>query len=74
MNHDELVAAYTAPGCNYHNLKHIEDCLGALAGVKDLSATEREILTATIWWHDVVYDPTRPDNEELSAWRGSWRR
>jgi predicted metal-dependent HD superfamily phosphohydrolase len=33
MNHDELVAAYTAPGRHYHNLKHIEDCLGALAGV-----------------------------------------
>src|SRR6267154_6598139 len=67
MNHDELVAAYTAPGRHYHNLKHIEDCLGALAGVNDLSAAEREILTEAIWWHDVVYDATRSDNEELSA-------
>jgi predicted metal-dependent HD superfamily phosphohydrolase len=67
MNHDELVAAYTAPGRHYHNLKHIEDCLDALAGVKNLSAAEREILTEAIWWHDVVYDATRSDNEELSA-------
>ena len=67
MNHDELVAAYTAPGRHYHNLKHIEDCLDALAGVNDLSATDREILTEAIWWHDVVYDPTKSDNEELSA-------
>jgi predicted metal-dependent HD superfamily phosphohydrolase len=67
MNHDELVAAYTAPGRHYHNLKHIEDCLGALAGVKNLSAAERKILTEAIWWHDVVYDATRSDNEELSA-------
>jgi predicted metal-dependent HD superfamily phosphohydrolase len=67
MNHDELVAAYTAPGRYYHNLTHIEDCLGALAGVDHLSAAEREILTAAIWWHDVVYDATRSDNEELSA-------
>jgi predicted metal-dependent HD superfamily phosphohydrolase len=67
MNHDELVAAYTAPGRHYHNPKHIEDCLGELAGVKNLSAAEREILTEAIWWHDVVYDATRSDNEELSA-------
>jgi predicted metal-dependent HD superfamily phosphohydrolase len=67
MNCDELIAAYTAPGHHYHNLKHIEDCLGMLAGVDRLSAVEREILSAAIWWHDVVYDPTRPDNEELSA-------
>jgi hypothetical protein len=59
MNHDELVAAYTAPSRHYHNLTHIEDCLGALAAVNDLSAAEREILTEAIWWHDVVYDPTR---------------
>jgi len=67
MNRDELVAAYTAPGRHYHDLSHIEDCLGALAGVDDLSSAERGILTEAIWWHDVVYDPTRSDNEELSA-------
>jgi predicted metal-dependent HD superfamily phosphohydrolase len=49
MNHDELVAAYTAPGRHYHNLKHIEDCLGVLAGVDNLAAAEREILTQAIW-------------------------
>ena len=67
MTRDELVAAYTAPGRHYHNPGHIEDCLGALATVNDLSAEEREILTEAIWWHDVVYDPIRSDNEELSA-------
>jgi predicted metal-dependent HD superfamily phosphohydrolase len=67
MDQQQLVAAYTAPGRLYHGLKHIEDCLGALAGVDGLSAAEREILTEAIWWHDVVYDATRSDNEELSA-------
>ena len=67
MNREELVAAYTAPGRHYHNLAHIEDCLGALARVDNLSPLEREILSEAIWWHDVVYDATRADNEELSA-------
>lgn len=67
MTHDELVAGYTAPGRHYHNLSHIEDCLAALARVDNLSAAEREILVQAIWWHDVVYDATRTDNEELSA-------
>jgi predicted metal-dependent HD superfamily phosphohydrolase len=67
VNHDALSAAYTAPARHYHNLKHIEDCLGALASVDNLSAVEREILEQAIWWHDVVYDSTRSDNEELSA-------
>ena len=67
MNREQLVAAYSAPGRHYHNLTHIEDCLAALARVENLSALDREILSAAIWWHDVVYDATRSDNEELSA-------
>jgi predicted metal-dependent HD superfamily phosphohydrolase len=67
MTRDDLIAAYAAPHRHYHNLAHIEDCLDKLARVVDLSATEREILTEAIWWHDVIYDPTRSDNEELSA-------
>jgi predicted metal-dependent HD superfamily phosphohydrolase len=67
MDQDALIAAYTAPGRHYHNLAHIQDCLAALARVDGLSETEHETLSEAIWWHDVVYDPTRADNEELSA-------
>jgi predicted metal-dependent HD superfamily phosphohydrolase len=67
MNREQLLAAYNSPGRHYHNLAHIEDCLGALARVENLSEIEREVLSEAIWWHDVVYDATRSDNEELSA-------
>jgi predicted metal-dependent HD superfamily phosphohydrolase len=67
MTRDDLIAAYAAPNRHYHNLAHVEDCLDKLAQVGNLSAAERQILTEAIWWHDVVYDPTRSDNEELSA-------
>jgi predicted metal-dependent HD superfamily phosphohydrolase len=67
MTREDLIAAYTAPGRHYHNLTHIEDCLAALARIVDLSEREREILSEAIWWHDVIYDATRADNEERSA-------
>jgi predicted metal-dependent HD superfamily phosphohydrolase len=67
MNRRQLMAAYAEPQRHYHDLAHIEDCLGKLADVPDLSAAERAVLTEAIWWHDVVYNPTRSDNEELSA-------
>jgi predicted metal-dependent HD superfamily phosphohydrolase len=67
MDHNQLVAAYCAANRHYHNLQHIDDCLTALAAVPALGASDREKLKLAIWWHDVVYDPTRSDNEELSA-------
>jgi predicted metal-dependent HD superfamily phosphohydrolase len=67
MSREELASAYAAPGRHYHNLAHIEDCLAALARVEGISANDRELLSEAIWWHDVVYDPARSDNEELSA-------
>ena len=67
MSRQDLIATYSAPGRHYHGLKHIEDCLGALTAVADLSERDRAVLTEAIWWHDVVYDPKRSDNEEQSA-------
>ena len=67
MTRDELIAAYSSPTRHYHNLAHVEDCLGLLSRVENLSARDSEILTEAIWWHDVVYDATRSENEELSA-------
>ncbi|WP_315720461.1 MULTISPECIES: phosphohydrolase [unclassified Bradyrhizobium] len=67
MTRDDLIAAYSAPGRHYHDLRHVEDCLAWLDRVAGLDARDREILTLAIWWHDVVYDPRRSDNEEQSA-------
>jgi predicted metal-dependent HD superfamily phosphohydrolase len=67
MDQEALIAAYSAPGRHYHNLAHIQDCLAKLVDVDGLSEAERDTLSEAIWWHDVVYDPTRSDNEEFSA-------
>jgi len=62
-----LEAAYAQPHRRYHTRVHIEDCLGKLAAVGGLSARDRRILEYALWWHDAIYDPTRGDNEDLSA-------
>ena len=67
MANDALIAAYSAPGRHYHNLAHIQDCLGALSSIDGLSAADRDLLVQAIWWHDAVYDATKSDNEEQSA-------
>jgi len=62
-----LEAAYAEPRRRYHTRAHVEDCLARLAEVPGLSEGERLTLELALWWHDAVYDPRRPDNEEASA-------
>ena len=62
-----LEAAYAEPHRRYHSRAHIEACLSLLAEQAGLSDTDRRFLTYAIWWHDAVYDPTRSDNEAVSA-------
>ncbi|MCW1922345.1 hypothetical protein OKA05_07255 [Luteolibacter arcticus] len=60
-----LSALYQEPHRHYHTLSHIA------ASLAELDATGHGIpeLEGAIWFHDVVYDPTRADNEEASiAW------
>lgn len=65
-SHDALINAYTAPDRHYHNFAHIADCLSKLDAARDLADDARAVELA-IWFHDAVYDPTRPDNELRSA-------
>jgi predicted metal-dependent HD superfamily phosphohydrolase len=64
--HAELVAAYTAPGRHYHDLRHIEALL-ALAETCAGEIADFDAVQAAIWFHDAVYDTRREDNEERSA-------
>jgi predicted metal-dependent HD superfamily phosphohydrolase len=60
-----LSALYQEPHRHYHNLTHIAVSLAAL----DATGKGTPELEGAIWFHDVIYDPTRPDNEEASiAW------
>lgn len=63
---DLIHQSYCTPGRAYHNLNHIGDCLRELDNHAVLAA-DRNALEFAIWYHDVVYDPHAPDNEERSA-------
>lgn len=59
---------YTEPARSYHTLEHIEYCLSAFHYTARL-ADDPTAVEAAIWFHDVIYDTTRTDNEEASARR-----
>lgn len=60
------VADQTATHRHYHTPRHLTEML---AEVRRLQETVPPVVATTIGWHDVVYDPTRSDNEVRSARR-----
>ena len=63
---DELSAAYGSEGRHYHDRSHVSECLGHFDQHRQLARQPDEIELA-IWFHDAIYDSTKPDNEERSA-------
>jgi predicted metal-dependent HD superfamily phosphohydrolase len=61
-----LAAHYASPSRAYHNLEHLAECLAAF---DTLSATADHPLAVefALWFHDVIYDTHRTDNEARSA-------
>lgn len=63
---DYLLAQYSASSRHYHGAGHI---LSMLEGFDATKASFKQPLAAelAIFFHDVIYDPSRQDNEEESA-------
>src|SRR3954465_11617767 len=61
----ELVLLYSEPHRHFHTLGHIDDCvrrfdeIGALMKAPDAGEM-------ALWFHDAIYRPGAPDNEERS--------
>ncbi len=64
--HQILVARYEEPHRYYHNLRHVEHCLGQLDEFRKQLIKPDEVELA-LWFHDIIYAPGSKDNEELSA-------
>jgi predicted metal-dependent HD superfamily phosphohydrolase len=63
-----LVEAWSQPHRRYHGLAHLAAVLG-LVGELAAAATDPDAVRLAAWYHDVVYDPRRDDNEQVSAER-----
>jgi len=63
---DALYASYAGPDRHYHGVGHIADCLHEFDSVRE-TATNALAVELAIWFHDVVYDGRRNDNEARSA-------
>jgi len=57
---------YGEPQRAYHTLSHIEQLLGQFDNIKH-NLSEPHIVALALYYHDVIYDPTRADNEQKSA-------
>jgi len=54
------------PGRKFHNIGHIDDCLGRLDEVK-AHLDDPDAVELALWFHDAVYVPGDPTNERRSA-------
>jgi predicted metal-dependent HD superfamily phosphohydrolase len=59
---------YTSRKRYYHNLTHLEKLFGALSAVQTQVEDWNTALFA-LFYHDLIYNPLRKDNEEQSALR-----
>lgn len=61
-----IKAHYTEPHRAYHNLNHLEEAFTVFDSVQDKLKNSNTVAFA-IFFHDIIYDVTQPDNEEKSA-------
>ena len=64
--HRQIVKGYGEPQRRYHTLAHVAHCLTQFDHCKSL-ARNPDALEIAVWFHDVIFEPGRPDNEALSA-------
>lgn len=63
---NEIEKQYRLKMRHYHNLAHIEHMLSLANSIESKIMNYQNLLFA-IWYHDIIYKPTRNNNEERSA-------
>jgi len=64
--HQRLLDGYDEPQRHYHTLAHIEQCMAMFDQCSSL-AHNPDALELAVWFHDVIFEPGKSDNEARSA-------
>lgn len=67
LSQEDLLARWHEPHRKYHTLSHLDDLVDQIQRCDLLTEKERNLLFLATLFHDIVYDPTRTDNEEASV-------
>ena len=68
--HGDVLDRYGEPHRHYHTHQHLAECFEKVHDIISLAQHPAEIHVG-LWFHDVIYDTQRHDNEERSA---EWAR
>ena len=63
---EEIETAHSAAKRHYHTLRHLENLLHQLKAVKD-QVNNWDVVLFTLYYHDIIYNPLKDNNEEKSA-------
>ena len=62
----DIATRYNEPQRAYHSLQHIQQLFGQFKRIEQYFY-EPHIIALALYYHDVIYEPTRSDNELKSA-------
>lgn len=63
---EEIEKKYTGRGRHYHNLQHIATLLQLCEQYND-RLTDKDVVELAVFYHDIIYNVLRKDNEPRSA-------
>lgn len=63
---EELVSFYTNEHRYYHSLSHLENVFLRLKEIREL-ISDWDVILFSLFYHDIIYDVEKSDNEEQSA-------
>ena len=64
---ERTLQRWEEPHRRWHGRAHLDELLGQIDRDPELTESDREVLRYTALFHDAIYEPLAPDNEEQSA-------